>query len=422
MKDSFAVSYSNYYDEKKKEYRVNENWRTQESQNNLREDLLAAEHATGPEKKKVKPFWQKFMEDDEKSIIPGIKNGYETANLGPKTPDICFYKTHVECDAPTAESFVAAGDCKGEGWKGTSGAEKGQIMLYLHKMLEAQPNREHAYGFVTNNKSFILVKATRAIVSPFQVIWSISEVLDYRNGMQLFVDFMERDNGYRPNPQFNDNPVSIDKQLRPGGTCRAYVGRFRGKVVVAKVYSSAELAGKNYSNINTINNALASSNEGGAVLPNSCGLSQNWLLVEPKGEPFSETSFSGLHLESVLVTLRGTHEKGYVHRDVRMANMFDLGGGKVLLNDWGSLVRANMQTPYEGCPEPFMHPSLHGQEGKSVPLPSHDLYSLVYSIAKLVAPGLNANAIKTVFMDSFAAAEELNYAGVRQSLKSFLFS
>ena len=69
-----------------------------------------------------------------------------------------------------------------------------------------------------------------------------------------------------------------------------------------------------------------------------------------------------------------------------------------------------------------MHPSLHGQEGKSVPLPSHDLYSLVYSIAKLVAPGLNANAIKTVFMDSFAAAEELNYAGVRQSLKSFLFS
>ena len=134
------------------------------------------EHATAHEKKNVKPFWQKLMEDDEKSIIPGIKNGYETANLGPKTPDICFYQKHVA--VPNAESFVAAGDCKGEGWKGTSGAEKGQIMLYLHKMLEAQPNREHAYGFVTNNKSFILVKATRASASPFQVIWSISEVLD----------------------------------------------------------------------------------------------------------------------------------------------------------------------------------------------------------------------------------------------------
>lgn len=290
-----------------------------------------------------------------------------------------------------------------------------------HKILDAQPNRQHVYGFVTNNEKLILSKATRAETSPFQVIWEISTVLTYSEGMQLFIELMADDHGYRPNPLINSSTVSIKKPLRPGGSCRAYVGKFQGKEVVVKVYTSTMLANKNKKNMESINNALENINDGGAVLPTICGQSENWLLVEPQGVPFAPTSFSRAHLKSVLNTLEKTHTVGYVHRDVRMANMFDLGSEKLLLNDWGSLARMALITPYEGCPVPFMHPSLQDVcQGFHNPLPKHDLYSLVYSVAKLIAPGFSSEAIQEVFSASFRAADNLEYDKVYESMESKL--
>lgn len=420
-RDTFAVlSYSNYYEEKERQSRITF-WHTQPAEDSgttLGKRVLDAQTETGGEKKKVKPFWKKFMQEDHEQIVPGISNDYEAASLGPKTPDICFFQSHVA--TPSAESFIAAADCKGDKWTGKSCAEKGQIMLYLHKILDAQPNRPHAYGFVTNNSIIVLVKASRASRSPFEVIWEISDVLTFVSGMTLFVDLMEADNGYRPNPTFNGDTVSVVRPLRPGGSCRAYLGRFQGRDVVVKVYSSNELAQANHAKIAEINSALENKNQDGSALPITRGLSEQWLLVEPIGQPFTPTSFSHTHLKCVLNTLKQTHIAGYVHRDVRMANMFDLGGGRILLNDWGSLAAKDNITPYEGCPPPFRHPSLDGMV-QHIPLPKHDLYSLVYSSAKLVAPGFSADAIQRVFADAFRAVESVDYDGVYASMKHLLF-
>jgi len=421
-RDTFAVSYSNYYEEKEKQSRI-AFWHTQPARDSgsktlLGKRVLDAQAETGPESKKVKPFWKKFMQEDSEQIVPGISNDYEAASLGPKTPDICFFQSHVA--TPSAESFIAAGDCKGDKWTGKSTSEKGQIMLYLRKILDAQPNRQHAYGFVTNNKIVVLVKASRASCSPFEVIWEISDVLTYVSGMTLFVDLMTADNGYRPNPTFNGDTVSVQRPLRPGGSCRAYLGRFKGEDVVVKVYSSNELAQANHARIAEINSAMENKNQDGATLPITRGLSEQWLLVQPIGQPFTPTSFSHAHLKCVLNTLKQTHTAGYVHRDVRMANMFDLGGGRILLNDWGSMAAKDNLTPYEGCPPPFSHPLLDRMV-QHIPLAKHDLYSLVYSSAKLVAPGFSADAIQSVFGDAFRTVELVDYDGVYASLKPLLF-
>lgn len=190
--------------------------------------------------------------------------------------------------------------------------------------------------------------------------------------------------------------------------------------MLVKVYSSNEIAQSNHAKIAEINNALKNKSQDGATLPTTRGLSEQWLIVEPIGQPFAPTSFSHAHLKRVLNTLKQTHAAGYVHRDVRMANMFDLGDGRILLSDWGSLAAKDKMTPYEGCPPPFRHPSLDGVV-QHIPLPKHDLYSLVYSSAKLVAPGLSTDAIQRVFVDALHAVENLDYDGIFMSMKPLLF-
>lgn len=187
------------------------------------------------------------------------------------------------------------------------------------------------------------------------------------------------------------------------------------------MYSLNEIAKANHAKIAKIISALENKNQDGSTLPTTCGLSEQWLLIEPIGQPFAPTSFSHTHLKCALNTLRQTHIAGYVYRDVRMANMFDLGGGRILLNDWGSLAVKDKMVPYEGCPPPFRHLSLDGV-AKHAPLPKHDLYSLVYLSAKLVAPGFSADAIHRGFVDAFfCAVERVDYDGVHASMKPLLF-
>jgi hypothetical protein len=103
----------------------------------------------------VKPFWKSLLLQNH--LTTRLANAYEVANLGVNTPDVSFFQDHIHKRKPAAAEFVGCGDCKGSTWTGTSKskAELGQVMLYAHRILDANPLRVHVYGFITNNERIL---------------------------------------------------------------------------------------------------------------------------------------------------------------------------------------------------------------------------------------------------------------------------
>ena len=226
VNESRAVSYAEYYNEKTTQGRV-ETWCPVPRDPSGSVPAYLTQAPCGSEKEVVKPFWEGVL--SQHKLLPEWNNGYEIAHLGTKIPDISFFPQGLE--KPGAGDFVAAGDCKGSRWLGTSGTEMGQIMSYVHRMLDAQPTRHFGYGFVTNNRIIVLVKGYRSPESPFIVRWCLSNVFEFKHGMKLLLQLMQEDTGYIEPPTVNGYPISFSQTLRPGGTCRAFGATYCGESV-----------------------------------------------------------------------------------------------------------------------------------------------------------------------------------------------
>jgi Protein kinase domain len=417
-KDSRAVSYSNYYDEKLGEDRI-EVWtpKLKDTKVRLPDYLQIATQNTGSEKTRVKPFWSGLLK--RHTIAPKFQCAYEAAYLGPKIPDIAIFSKGVT--TPLASDFVAAGDCKGDTWTGRSSTEKGQIMLYLHRMLDAQPIRQFGYGFVTNNHSLVLVKGYRGQDAPFIVRWCISSVLNFNYGMKLWLQLMREDTGYRSPPVVGNFPVTLKDTLRPGGTCRAFLASYRGKSVVAKLYDSEEVADENAA-LTKRAAAVVAQADGTrfAAIPEVVVTGEKWCLISPKGTPLTRENFAKVHVENLVNTLQVIHEAGIIHRDVRVSNIFCLDEKQVLLNDWGSSATIGGEPfSYAGAPEPHIHPQIPLADMYD-PAAKHDLYAMVSSVAQLLAPGVNIEARRLMFKEAFDAAEDCEYADVASKLMGYM--
>lgn len=419
---SRAVSYAEYYDEKLQEGRV-ERWQPTPRQPwdprtaQLPECLKQASSNVGSEKDVVKPFWKAVL--SQHKVLPVWNNGYEIAHLGTKIPDISFFSQHIA--KPSAAEFVSVGDCKGSNWGGTSSSEHGQIMLYIHRMLDAQPERQFGYGFLTNNRIIVLVKGYRSIKSPFLVRWCISNVLTFEHGMKLWIQLMNDDSGYVQPPVVGGYPITFHEILRPGGTCRAFGASYCGELVIAKLYTDDAIATDNAYRTtraaNIVLNATGSNSMRLATLPNVVVTERCWSLIQPKGIPLRCDLLTKIHIEQLVHTLQVVHSHGIIHRDVRVSNIFYLSDEKVLLNDWGTSVAANEGTIlYAGAPEPHIHPDIPLTELYQ-PSAQHDLYSLVSSVAQLLFPGANTESRKQFLVDAFQATDNCDYDGVCQGIQ-----
>ena len=135
VQDSRAVSFTDYYKEKFEQERV-QAWFPPSLDAIIELPTpLQGDRPQGSEKVTVKPDWESIVSGNR--LVPSFSNGYEVGYVGPKIPDVAFYPRGIE--RPTAGDFVAFGDAKGNNWTGTSASEKGQVMMYLHRILDVQP-------------------------------------------------------------------------------------------------------------------------------------------------------------------------------------------------------------------------------------------------------------------------------------------
>lgn len=420
IQDSRVVSFSDYYEEKMDQRRVM-NWSPSVQLVDSDTELpvpLRGERPQGSETDVVKPFWRRTLE--ENTLVPSFANGYEVGYIGPKIADIAFYPINVA--RPSAGEYVAFGDAKGAGWTGTSKREKGQVMMYGHRILDAQPQRSHVYGFITNNSRVVLIRTARSNEAPFAIIWGISPVLTFEYGMKVFFHLLQHDHGYVNPPSVMGHPVEIRQPLRPGGTCRAFGAVYRNADVVVKLYVDSDRAQGDASKVTRANIAVQGSavDDPKADIPRVEGVEGCWLLLSPLGTRFTSSSFKLQHLKKLLRTLEIVHKANIIHRDVRFANIFSLPDNRVLLNDWGASTVGGSVQLVEGCPPPFCHPELV-DVAEAVPVPKHDLYSLVVSTAHLLLPGMVDSVSKKILATAFAAVERVDYDGVWQGLQHTVF-
>lgn len=418
MDDSRAVSYAEYYGDKVNQGRV-ELWQPElrDPDTPLPAFLRLATNHQGGEHEIVKPFWSHLLKDHR--LFPRLQNAYEISHLGTKIPDIAFFPDGVS--KPLDYQYVAAGDCKGSKWTGTSSSEKGQVMLYVHRILDSQPLRQFSYAFVTNNSKMVLVKGYRGEDPPFLVRWCVSGIIDFEHGMKLWLQVMQEDSGYRDPPSLRGYPIAFQEALRPGGTCRAYGATYKGMSVVAKLYANDEVARENAERTMTARQVVAS--VVGclplATVPTVVETEGRWSLISPKGISLKRENVTKQHIDRLVRTLKIIHDAGIIHRDVRVSNIFCLDSERILLNDWGSSVQADQQVLYAGAPEPHIHPAILPHVTNAdvyVPAPEHDLYTLVSSIAQLLSPGVNNESRHETFGKAFKAAYARDYDGVRSNL------
>lgn len=418
VQDSRAVSFTDYYKEKFEQERV-QAWFPPSLDAIIELPTpLQGDRPQGSEKVTVKPDWESIVSGNR--LVPSFSNGYEVGYVGPKIPDVAFYPRGIE--RPTAGDFVAFGDAKGNNWTGTSASEKGQVMMYGHRILDVQPQRTHVYGFITNNARVLLVRATRADESPFAVFWAFSPVLTFDNGMKIFFNLLQNDNGYVSPPSVLGSIIDIRRPLRPGGTCRAFGAVYLDREVVGKLYTEAAKAEEDASKLGRVHSIVAAARPGisRAQIPTVVGQEGQWLVLSPLGTIFTSLNFKLHHLQKLLNTLQIVHQANIIHRDVRFANIFLLPDDQVLLNDWGASTEGGSVQLVAGCPPPFCHSDLV-DVADATPEPKHDLYSLVVAAAHLLLPGMSSNHYGRQLRAAFAAAENVNYEGVLRAFEENIF-
>ncbi len=226
---------------------------------------------------------------------------------------------------------------------------------------------------------------------------------------------MQEDTGYSEPPVVGGFPVNVQQTLRPGGTCRAFTATYRGEEVVAKLYSSAVVAQDSAARTERAGEATLGATTGAnslARIPRVVATEKCWSLITPKGQPMTMDRLTKTHVQRLVSTLQIIHAADIIHRDVRMSNIFYLTDQDVLLNDWGSSVVANERALYAGSPEPHVYPGIAVSD-LYAPLPKHDLYSLVSSVAQLLLGAVNTESRRELFAEAFQSVETCDYEGVK---------
>ena len=89
----------------------------------------------------------------------------------------------------------------------------------------------------------------------------------------------------------------------------------------------------------------------------------------------------GDHWAAIVSTLRGAHELGIAHRDVKPGNILVTESGIIILIDWGSSCTLNERVAWVGTPG-YSEPA--DEDGYHTPSAVHDLKALLRSVYSMM--------------------------------------
>ena len=310
-----------------------------------------------------------------------------------KTPDIAIIV--AGCDSVTTFNTICIGELKGE--NEIDDKALGQLESYLKILLQEQPFRQYAYGFLTDNFQLRVCLACQKKNQKTEFEWIVEVPWKEESAVNAlsYLVLSSLSQLYYVLPEVDPSIQLIDIL----GQCLSgivYRGERNEKDIVVKVFvdekrCSTELRILEHLQRSGIKN-----------IPTIDGHWEKVLALMPIGQSFTDTGVEGPtlspeHVNSLVHVLYSAHRSGVVHRDVQPRNIFCVKG-KVLLNDWGSAcyIKDTKKT-YEGWlpgSSDAIFNCLLQNCGDPVPVhPKNDLHSLartVYCI--LFSPPLSSRA------------------------------
>ncbi len=249
--------------------------------------------------------------------------------------------------APSAMRIIATVEKKPGNSFVFSPQDKQHVLDFHVTILRTQTKRSHVFSILHNGKYAVLVKSvwdprTNKINHQF----SSAQEIRTDAGKQLFANFFsmtEEEHGYTI-PKING--FKIESVLGQGSTSTAYcVTDSSNHKYVAKVYcrgndeTSDMLHEKDIlSCLSSVENVPVLVSEAQATIGNE---SKSCLIVKPVAMHLAAPRLSSrrtLSLTDVfkfIDVLRNAHNKGIIHRDIRLANLYLKEDAGVLVNDWG---------------------------------------------------------------------------------------
>lgn len=203
----------------------------------------------------------------------------------------------------------------------------------------------------------------------------------------------------------SDEVVRIASLIGEGATSTVYAASFRGRDGVLKLLKPGfcHLAD------HEANTLMRLESQGVRGAPTDC------LKVCDRALFFGQElthldSIDTTHLERLVECLKGAHEAGIVHRDVRPDNLLQDPNGRVCLIDWGfshhinsSLSPPNFEGTFRFASDEALDSAVKGEQRE--PTPSDDLESVVKLVLSLSQSSLRNELVKIASGDLKAAQQ-----------------
>ncbi|CAG8797513.1 21050_t:CDS:2 [Gigaspora margarita] len=268
---------------------------------------------------------------------------------------------------------------------GFSDEEKGQLVDYLHILIEQQPLRR-LFAIFLSDGTYLYVIAFDRNISQYQEYQT-----DFITGLRLFHTLIYRNSDYVK----ICGPTSVDFVIPVTSTrtktIKIRLEGFLGKGSSAQVYkinwNGRPAAIKIPSDVNNLRHEAEMlrglKKRDFTNVPILIASDDNHLVIQPVCQQFRNdfiTNFQAQHCKELLNLLKRIHSYGLYHRDVRPSNiMLDTENNSLVLVDWGSAIYNpnNNEVPYKGTTT-YASPSiLDNDMGNYVPKPADDLHSFV---------------------------------------------
>ena len=331
----------------------------------------------GDEEKVVLPHWKKQIPKlnerlEAQSAEVKFYDSHKKQLLGNKSPDIVLLRAS---GLGSCFNIVVVGELKGC----INDAFKGQLEKYLSMLLDRHTYRNVVYGFLTDNKSLLVVRACR-LRGNITFTWLCQEQWnggDAASVLSCLAFSSLADLGYCLPEVYVDENVQLVKYLGHGLSGHVYEGKWKGQSVVVKVHKDEGRMKREQTNLQY----LKQNNVENVAKLVGVDKEHLALLLTPVAEPLTFSSLNCQHIHKLVHTLLQIHKLGLVHCDVKQSNIFVLNEQNVLLNDLGSAINTNA-IAHEGVLLEASDYILNFMDSKLPvkPRPQDDLHALARSV------------------------------------------
>jgi serine/threonine protein kinase len=296
-----------------------------------------------------------------------------SGSKGDNAPDVSTTAPGYELSAGTAEAVL---DLKP--WTSSNpftSTNCGEMVRYGNHVLEAQPLRDEVTMGLTDCQQVMFIRCRR----PFTRESGLPFIADYSHPFKLDVSDGQGNRLLRAmlttlfhHPELN-LPAQPDKLLSTGSTCQIFSVKDENHKVIKIVWDTSLVAAE-VTALKTLDGV------GGVTQLHAHSTSA--LLLSPKAVRSAtaaalQGSLAPHELAPIVTALQACHQRGVLHRDVRLDNILLLDDGTYILGDFGSSGSVTDQ------PQAYSTPTLlrFAPESSAVNFePAHDLLSLVKSV------------------------------------------